>query len=240
MEIEEIASEKPEAILKTPIDIFEGMTESKALSIMESLSLSPELTASGITQLQKLYEFFISTDSQQVEINPWVVTTENELCCVDAKISIDDNAVYRQQKLFLMKKDSKASEETDPNEEKASQIGINYIGLDGNIGCMVNGAGLAMATMDMIKLKSGNPANFLDVGGGATVQQVTAAFQILKSHPSVKAILINIFGGIMRCDIIAEGIVKAVGDVGVDIPVVVRLNGNQSEKGRGFVFLVFF
>ena len=150
---------------------------------------------------------FLETDSTQVEINPWATDPQNTLFCIDAKINVDDNAKFRQTKLVQMRKESVASEQVDPHEELALAAGLNYVALDGNIGCMVNGAGLAMATMDIIKLHGGDPANFLDVGGGANVEQVKTAFEILNSHPKVNTILINIFGGIMKCDIIANGII---------------------------------
>ena len=185
----------------------------------------------AIEQLQKLYKMFISIDATQVEINPWAVTPDDQVYCVDAKLLIDDSAAFRQTKYVNMQKNSLASEDVDPNEVKAQAIGINYVGLNGNIGCMVNGAGLAMATMDIIKLKGGEPANFLDVGGGASASQVKSAFEILVAHPQVKGILVNIFGGIMRCDIIADGIIQACKAVDLKVPLVVRLTGTNSKLG---------
>jgi len=165
----------------------------------------------------------------QLEINPWAVNPKNEVYSVDAKIGIDDNAKFRQKELADLRKNSLASEDVDPLEDKAIAAGLNYVALDGNIGCMVNGAGLAMATMDIIKLKGGEPANFLDVGGGANVEQVKTAFEILSSHPKVKTILINIFGGIMKCDTIATGIIKAAELVDLKLPLVCRLTGTNAD-----------
>lgn len=176
-----------------------------------------------------MYDMFVQCDATQVEVNPWAVDPQNRIFSVDAKINIDDNAKFRQKELGELKKNSLASEDIDPHEEKAIEAGLNYVALDGNIGCMVNGAGLAMATMDIIKLKGGEPANFLDVGGGANVEQVKTAFEILSSHPKVEAILINIFGGIMKCDTIATGIIKAAELVDLKLPLVCRLTGTNSD-----------
>lgn len=190
-----------------PIDLKEGITEAMFSKIQKDLKL--EDCPGFKEQVANLYKMFLATDCIQLEINPWAVNPKNEIYSVDAKIGIDDNAKFRQKELFDLKQNSLASEDVDPHEDKAIAAGLNYVALDGNIGCMVNGAGLAMATMDIIKLKGGDPANFLDVGGGANVEQVKTAFEILSSHPKVKTILINIFGGIMKCDTIANGIVKA-------------------------------
>lgn len=179
-----------------------------------------------------MYRLFRETDSTQLQINPWAVDPKNEIYSVDAKINIDDNAKFRQKKLADLKKNSLASEDIDPHEDQAIAAGLNYVALDGNIGCMVNGAGLAMATMDIIKQKGGEPANFLDVGGGANVEQVKIAFEILSSHPRVEAILINIFGGIMKCDTIAEGIIKAAELVDLKLPLVCRLTGTNADKAN--------
>ena len=178
--------------------------------------------------MNALYTAFRETDASLAEINPLVLTEENELIALDAKMKFDDNALYRQRLVAEMRDYG----EEDPLEIRASRYGLNYIKLDGNVGCMVNGAGLAMATMDIIQLAGGEPANFLDVGGGASVEQVKNAFQILISDEGVKAVLINIFGGIMRCDVVASGVVEAARDVGVNTPVVVRLEGTNVEKGR--------
>jgi succinyl-CoA synthetase beta subunit len=176
---------------------------------------------------------FTKLDATQIEVNPWAITPDNDIYCIDAKINIDDNALFRQDELVALYKEGSSttsSADTDDNEEKAIAAGLNYIALDGNIGCMVNGAGLAMATMDIIQLKGGKPANFLDVGGGANTQQVKTAFEILSQHPKVKAIFVNIFGGIMKCDTIANGIIEAAGQVKIDVPVVVRLTGTNADK----------
>lgn len=176
-----------------------------------------------------MYKLFKECDATQLEINPWAVDPKNKIYSVDAKINIDDNAKFRQKELVNMKENSLASEDVDPYEDKAISAGLNYVALDGNIGCLVNGAGLAMATMDIIKLKGGEPANFLDLGGGANVEQVKTAFEILSSHPKVKAILINIFGGIMKCDTIASGIIKAAELVDLKLPLICRLTGTNSD-----------
>jgi succinyl-CoA synthetase beta subunit len=176
---------------------------------------------------------FLKLDATQIEINPWAITPEKDLYCVDAKINVDDNALFRQQDLVDMYKEGQkltSAADVDENEDKAIAAGLNYIALDGNIGCMVNGAGLAMATMDIIQLKGGKPANFLDVGGGANTEQVRTAFEILSQHTKVKAIFVNIFGGIMKCDTIAQGIINASQQVKIDVPVVVRLTGTNADK----------
>jgi len=232
MDIEEIAKNKPEAIHVYPIDIKKGLTNdilNNVVSVIEFESEAQRIDAKD--QLVKLYDMFNKLDTTQIEINPWAIDTKGELYLVDAKINVDESAFFRQNEIVDMKENSKASEDVDPNEKKANDAGLNYIGLKGDIGCLVNGAGLAMATMDIIKLKHGEPANFLDVGGSATTDQVTQAFQILSSHPNVKTILVNIFGGIMRCDIIAQGIIKASQNVGINIPVIVRLTGTNADAG---------
>ena len=168
-------------------------------------------------------------------MNPWAVTPDLDVYCVDAKISIDETASYRQASIAKSHSESESSSDTDPNEAKAVAQGLNYIALDGNIGCMVNGAGLAMATMDIIQMKGGSPANFLDVGGSANTEQVKTAFEILSQHPSVKAIFVNIFGGIMKCDVIAQGVINAAEQVGVQVPIVVRLTGTNADKGQDMI-----
>ena len=173
---------------------------------------------------------FLKLDATQIEVNPWAITPDKDIYCVDAKINIDDNALFRHPDVVDMHKKNASSADIDLNEQRAIEAGLNYIALDGNIGCMVNGAGLAMATMDVIFLKGGKPANFLDVGGGASTEQVKTGFEILSQHPKVKAIFVNIFGGIMKCDIIAAGIIKATKEVKVDVPIVVRLTGTNSDK----------
>lgn len=232
MDIEEVAKEHPESISTHPVNIYKGMTTETACKIVDSLEFDNETQRkNAVEELKKLYKMFIELDSTQVEINPWAVTPNDKVYCVDAKILIDDSAAFRQKKYAEMKKNSLASEDVDLNEEKATEVGLNYVGLSGNIGCMVNGAGLAMATMDVIKLKGAEPANFLDVGGGANETQVKTAFEILCKHPQVKAILVNIFGGIMRGDIIAKGIIQAAKAIGVPVPLVVRLTGTNSKQG---------
>lgn len=233
VEIEEVAKHNPDAIKVFPIDVLKGLSEETVNQIVASLDLEKDhLKREAATQVKNLYNMFNKLDATQIEINPWATNEKEELYLIDAKINIDESASFRQPEVMKMKENSEASEDVDPNEEKANKVGLNYIGLKGNIGCLVNGAGLAMATMDIIKLKNGEPANFLDVGGGANTEQVTQALEILKNHPKVKTILVNIFGGIMRCDIIAQGIIEAVKKVGISIPIIVRLTGTNSEKGK--------
>ena len=233
VDIEEVAKHNPDAIKVFPIDIIKGLTEDTVKSIVDALDLEKEEQKKEATsQVKNLYTMFIKLDATQVEINPWATNEKDELYFIDAKINIDESASFRQLEVMKMKENSEASEDVDPNEDLANKVGLNYIGLRGNIGCLVNGAGLAMATMDIIKLKNGEPANFLDVGGGANTEQVIQALEILKNHPKVKTILVNIFGGIMRCDIIAQGIIEAVKKVGINVPIIVRLTGTNAEKGR--------
>jgi succinyl-CoA synthetase beta subunit len=226
MDIEEVAESTPEAIVTVPIDITTGITQKEVDAILKALKLDGDKDAGE--QITNLYKMFIETDCSQVEINPFVRTKDGRMWCVDAKLNIDDNANYRQQRLFDMRDFSME----DPREVAAAKHNLNYIGLDGSIGCMVNGAGLAMATMDIINLHGGKPANFLDVGGGATEAQVEQAFRILNDDPSVKAILVNIFGGIMKCDVIAQGIVNAALAIDLKLPLVVRLEGTNVELGN--------
>lgn len=230
VEIEEVAKHNPDAVKLYPLELDTGITEDILNRLEKDLRLQD---VKGFReQVKNLYNLFQKTDAVQLEINPWAVNPKNEIYSVDAKIGIDDNAKFRQKELFDLKKNSLASEDVDPHEDKAIAAGLNYVALDGNIGCMVNGAGLAMATMDIIKLKGGEPANFLDVGGGANVEQVKTAFEILSSHPKVKTILINIFGGIMKCDTIANGIIKAAEMVNLQIPLVCRLTGTNADKAN--------
>jgi len=189
--------------------LVDELKDKWATKIVDDLDLSGKTRSQGIEQLKKLYNMFIKVDATQIEINPWAVTPELDVYCVDAKINIDENAAFRQTDIVKAHESSDASSDVDVNEAKATAAGLNYIALDGNIGCMVNGAGLAMATMDIIQLKGGKPANFLDVGGGASTKQVKTGFEILSQHPKVKAILVNIFGGIMKCDVIAQGVMDA-------------------------------
>ncbi|KAJ9514110.1 hypothetical protein QJQ45_002219 [Haematococcus lacustris] len=216
--------------LEVPIDIRQGLTASQADQVVAGLEVQGDKAAAA-KQVQALYDVFVKTDCTMVEVNPLAETPEGHLLAADAKLGFDDNAAYRQKAVFDMKDDT----QIDPREVAASKYDLNYIGLDGNIGCMVNGAGLAMATMDIIKLHGGAPANFLDVGGNASEQQVIEAFKILTSDKQVKAILVNIFGGIMKCDIIASGIVNAAKQVGVQVPLVVRLEGTNVEKGKDII-----
>lgn len=230
VEIEEVAKNNPSAVKVYPIDIDAGVTKEILDKLEKDLHL--EKVPGFRQEVKNMYRLFHECDATQLEINPWAVDPNNKIYSVDAKINIDDNAKFRQKELADLKKNSLASEDIDPHEETAVAAGLNYVALDGNIGCMVNGAGLAMATMDIIKLKGGEPANFLDVGGGANVEQVKIAFEILSSHPRVEAILINIFGGIMKCDTIAEGIIKAAELVDLKLPLVCRLTGTNADKAN--------
>ncbi len=228
MEIEEVAARTPEKIIKEFVDPAVGLIPFQGRKLAFKLGLDKSLVGKAVKFMTGLYNAFICSDCSMAEINPLVVTKGGDIIALDAKISFDDNALFRHKDIEGMRD----LDEEDPKEVAASRFNLNYISLDGSIGCMVNGAGLAMATMDMIKLSGGSPANFLDVGGGAGKEQVTAAFKLIMSDPSVKALLVNIFGGIMRCDIIAEGIIAAAKDVGVKVPLVVRLQGTNVEQGR--------
>lgn len=228
MEIEEIAHSDPDKILQEVCDPLNGLMDYQVRNLAFALELSGEQIGAFTRLLKSLYRLFRENDLAMLEINPLIVTAEGALTALDCKISVDDNALYRQKKLAEQRDWS----QDDAKEAAAHAAGLNYIALNGNIGCMVNGAGLAMATMDLIKLHGGAPANFLDVGGGATAETVAKAFKIILADSNVKAILVNIFGGIMRCDIIAEGIITAVKEVGIRIPVVVRLEGTNVELGR--------
>lgn len=232
MDIEEVAAKNPGAIVKEPIDIMKGVQPEQTERLARALGFKSENIAAATRQMSNLYDLFLGTDATQVEINPFAegryTGGQTEVFCVDAKLNFDDNAAFRQKKIYGMRDTSME----DPRDVAAEAAGLNYIGLDGTIGCMVNGAGLAMATMDIINLHGGRPANFLDVGGGATAAQVTTAFKILTGDPNVKALLVNIFGGIMKCDTIATGIVQAAKEVGLQIPLVVRLEGTNVEQGK--------
>jgi succinyl-CoA synthetase beta subunit len=227
MEIEKVAAETPEKILKTKIHPVTGLQPYQARELGFALGLEGEQMKQFTKLLAGLANMFIEKDLSLVEINPLVVTQAGDLLCLDGKINVDDNALFRQKQLLDMRDES----QEDARENLARQWDLNYIALDGDIGCMVNGAGLAMATMDLIKLCGGEPANFLDVGGGATKERVSEAFKIILSDDNVKGVLVNIFGGIVRCDLIAEGIIGAVAEVKVKVPVVVRLEGNNAELG---------
>lgn len=226
--IEKVAEEDPSAISQFPVKLQSGLSDETAENVVKSLGFPAKLTAECATQVQNLYKFFVSTDATQVEINPFVETSTGEILCVDAKINFDDNAAFRQKEIFAMRDFS----QEDEREVAAAKYDLNFIGLDGSIGCLVNGAGLAMATLDIIKLYGGSPANFLDIGGGANAKQVTEALRIISSDPKVKAILINIFGGIMRCDVIALGVINAAQTLNLNIPLVVRLEGTNVEEAK--------
>ena len=228
MDIEEIAANHPEQILQEICDPLTGLMDYQARNLAFKLDLKQDQIATFTKLLKACYQLFTENDLALLEINPLIVTTEGKIVALDCKISIDDNALYRQKALSEQRDWS----QEDAKEATAHEAGLNYIALNGNIGCMVNGAGLAMATMDLIKLHGGTPANFLDVGGGATAETVTKAFKIILADNNVQAILVNIFGGIMRCDIIALGIISAVKEVGMTIPVVVRLEGTNVELGK--------
>ena len=227
-EIEEVAASRPEAILKLTVSPITGFQPWMGRKLAFGLGLKPELVGAFTKLAGALYAAFLGTDASLVEINPLIVTADGRVLALDAKVNFDDNGLYRHPDL----RELRDLAEEDPLEVEASKYGLNYIKLDGNIACMVNGAGLAMGTMDIIKHHGGSPANFLDVGGGATKEMVTNAFRILLADPNVKAVLINIFGGIMRCDVVAEGVVAAARDVGVGVPIVVRLEGTNVERGR--------
>jgi succinyl-CoA synthetase beta subunit len=228
MDIEEVAAATPEKIFREVIDPLAGLTPFQCRKLAFSLGLDGKLTPKAVAMFQALYTTFIACDCSLLEINPLVVTAEGELLCLDAKFGFDDNAVFRHQQIA----DLRDYDEEDPNEVEASQHDLSYISLSGNIGCLVNGAGLAMATMDIIKYYGGDPANFLDVGGGATIERVTEAFKIILSDHNVKGILVNIFGGIMKCDVIATGVIQAARQVALKVPLVVRLEGTNVEIGK--------
>ena len=228
MDIEEVAEKTPEQILRVEVHPAVGLSGYQCRQLAFGLGLEGAQVAAFEKILRGIYRLYVDHDASLVEVNPLIVTAEGAVLALDAKINIDDNALFRQQALAAQRD---ASQE-DAMERKAAEHDLNYVSLDGDIACMVNGAGLAMATMDLIKLHGGAPANFLDVGGGATPERVTAAFKLILSNPRVRAILVNIFGGIVRCDIIAEGIVAAVKTVGVSVPVVVRLEGTNADVAR--------
>jgi succinyl-CoA synthetase beta subunit len=228
MEIEELVHKSPEKILKEMIDPVVGLLPFQARRLAHGLGLAPEQWGAFVSLLQGLYRAFIDLDGALVELNPLLVTGDGKLVALDAKINFDNNALYRHADIEELRDPN----EENPKEIEASKLGLSYIALDGNIACMVNGAGLAMATMDIIKLYGGEPANFLDVGGGATKDRVSAAFKILLSDPHVQGVLVNIFGGIMRCDVIAQGVVDAAKEMGIKVPLVVRLQGTNVELGK--------
>ncbi len=231
VEIEEVARENPGAILRETLHPAVGLQPYQARKLAFGLGLAPEVVGAAVPFLQSLCRAFIESDASLAEINPWVLTADAKLIALDAKMTFDDNALYRHPEV----RELRDLDEEDPLEVEASKFGLNYIKLDGTVGCMVNGAGLAMATMDIIKLAGGAPANFLDVGGGASSEQVKNAFKILMSDPSVRGVFINIFGGILRCDVLATGVVAAAQELRVKLPVVVRLEGTNVEQGQAIL-----
>ena len=228
MDIEEVAKKDPSKISTVKINFSEDIKDEDCKKIVQNFNLDNDANLKCIKIIKSIYKTFISTDASLIEINPLILTKENNIVCLDAKISFDDNAIFKHPELLELRD----LNEEDPTEIEASKHDLAYIKLDGTIGCMVNGAGLAMATMDIIKLHGQEPANFLDVGGGASKEKVSAAFKIILSDKNVKGILINIFGGIMRCDVLAQGIVEAAKETRIDIPLVVRLAGTNSEEGK--------
>jgi succinyl-CoA synthetase beta subunit len=231
VDIEEVAAKAPEKIVTFSVDPATGVMPHHGRRVANALGLAGDLAKQAEALLPKLYAAFVGKDMSLLEINPLVVTKDEKLICLDAKVGFDDNALFRHADVAALRDIT----EEDPKEVEASKYDLNYVALDGTIGCMVNGAGLAMATMDIIKLYGASPANFLDVGGGATKEKVAAAFKIITSDPKVKGILVNIFGGIMKCDVIAEGVVAAVKEVGLEAPLVVRLEGTNVELGKKII-----
>ena len=228
MEIEEVAAKDPRAILRETVDPRAGLQAFQARRVALKLGFGVELLGKAAAVLQGLARVYLERDASLVEVNPLVATKDGRVVCLDGKVTVDDNAVFRQAAVASMRD----VDEEDPTERRAREAGLSYVKLDGNIGCLVNGAGLAMATMDLVKLHGAEPANFLDVGGGATAEQVTTAFRIILEDENVQGILVNIFGGILRCDVLAEGVVAATKAVGLSVPLVVRLEGTNVEKGR--------
>jgi len=231
MDIEEVAAKTPEKILSFSVDPATGFQGFHGRRIAFALGLEGQQVKQCVALMGTLYRIFTEKDMEMLEINPLIITDSGDLKVLDAKVGFDGNAVYRHPDIAELRDTT----EEDPKELEASKYDLNYIALDGEIGCMVNGAGLAMATMDIIKLYGAEPANFLDVGGGATKEKVTEAFKIITSDPNVKGILVNIFGGIMRCDIIADGVIAAVKEVGLQVPLVVRLEGTNVEEGKALI-----
>jgi succinyl-CoA synthetase beta subunit len=228
MDIEEVAAKEPEKILREHIDPGVGVVPFQSRKLAFGMGLGADAALKFVKLLNAVYKAFIETDASMIEINPLILTKGGDLLALDAKVSFDDNALYRHPDIRELRDLS----EEDPLEVEASTFSLNYIRLDGNIGCMVNGAGLAMATMDIIKLAGGEPANFLDVGGGANAEQIKNAFRILMADKNVKAVLINIFGGILRCDVLAAGVIAAVKELGVRVPIVIRMEGTNVEEGK--------
>ncbi|KAF1842011.1 succinyl-CoA ligase-like protein subunit beta [Cucurbitaria berberidis CBS 394.84] len=228
MDIETVAKEHPEAIITTPIDIHKGVTDDIARNIATELGFSEQCIEDAKDTIQKLYQVFMEKDATQIEINPLSETTDHQVLAMDAKLNFDDNADFRQKEIFEWRDIT----QEDADEVKAAKVGLNFIKLDGDIGCLVNGAGLAMATMDIIKLNGGAPANFLDVGGGATPEAIRQAFDLITSDPKVTAIFVNIFGGIVRCDAIAKGLIQVVHEMNLKTPVIARLQGTNMEQAH--------
>ncbi len=232
MSIEDVAHENPDAIITTPIDFTEGLTKEVAQGIAKKLGFSGQKQEDQAADIFiKLYKLFKEKDATQVEINPMAESKDGEVLCMDAKLGFDDNADFRQKDVFELR--DKTQE--NPTEVEAAEYGLNYIQLDGNIACLVNGAGLAMATMDVLKLNGGNPANFLDVGGGATAEAVKKAFELILAGKDIRAIFVNIFGGIMRCDVIAEGIIQATKELQMTVPLIVRLQGTKEKEAKEMI-----
>ena len=231
MDIEAVAKESPEAIITTPVDIHVGVTDDMAKKISKELGFSPQCIDAGADAIQKLYKLFMEKDATQIEINPLSETSDHQVLCMDAKLSFDDNAEFRQQEVF----EWRDTTQEDADEVKAAESGLNFIKLDGDIGCLVNGAGLAMATMDIIKLNGGAPANFLDVGGGATPEAIKEAFDLITADPKVTAIFVNIFGGIVRCDAIAKGLISVAETMNLRIPIIARLQGTNMEAAQKLI-----
>jgi len=231
MDIEEVAAKTPEKIVRVAIDPKAGLTDAQADEVSRKIGIPEASLADARRMLQGLYKTFDETDASLAEINPLILTGDGKVIALDAKLNFDANALFRHPDIVAMRD----LDEEDPAEIEASKFDLSYISLDGNIGCLVNGAGLAMATMDVIKLYGGEPANFLDVGGGATAEKVTEAFKIMLRNPHLKAILVNIFGGIMRCDVIAEGVIAATKAVGLKVPLVVRMKGTNEEIGKKMI-----
>ena len=228
MDIEEVASSNPEKIITTKVDIAEEISDADCESVIKIFDLNSDAKDQAILLIKSIYKMFISTDANMVEVNPLILTKEAKIVCLDAKVNFDSNALFRHPEILELRD----LNEEDPTEIEASKHDLAYIKLDGSIGCMVNGAGLAMATMDIIKLYGEEPANFLDVGGGASKEKVSAAFKIILSDKNVKGILINIFGGIMRCDVLAQGVVDAAKEINISVPLVVRLAGTNFKEGK--------
>ena len=231
MEIEKVAAETPEKILKVAIDPATGLMPNQARRLAFGLGLSGKQIGQATKFMTALYNAFVGTDASLVEINPLVVTGDGSLIALDGKMNFDDSALFRRKNI----EEFRDFDEEDPKETEARKWDLSYVALDGNIGCMVNGAGLAMSTMDIIKYSGGDPANFLDVGGGASAERVTAAFKIILVDPNVKAILVNIFGGIVKCDVIAHGVVTAAKEVGIEVPLIVRLEGTNVDLGKKII-----